>query len=67
MTMQLRRKQIVVLVLTALLAAASFWIPVPHKTLPLDRGAELYGADNGVKQVSESEVNFGRSRAWTSI
>lgn len=55
MTVQLQRKQIVVLLLAATLAAASYWIPIPHKPAPLDQAAGVSASHKDGKQTGKSE------------
>ncbi|MGB2682518.1 MAG: hypothetical protein WBE39_14515 [Candidatus Competibacter sp.] len=55
MTVRFHRKQIVVSVLAAILAAASFWIPIAHKTAPLDQTTDLSASGKGGKQIAKSE------------
>lgn len=51
MNVRLRRKQAVVLALALLLAAASFWIPIPQKTAALDSSVALSAVDKAGKPM----------------
>ena len=71
MNAQLHRKQTLVLGLASILAVASFWIPIPRKTVLLDHPAQLSGFDEGGKKnvplgpVSLSDDRIGLSGAAT--